>query len=204
VDGVSTHASAADVIHVWRHPQPLAAAGRCIGRTDVAVDPRKARRLARRIDRFARRHALVRVVATSPLARCASVGRALRRRGWTHVVDAPLLELDFGAWEGRPWSDIPRAEIDAWVADFAAYRPGGGESLRELLDRAAAWTGERVGVVVGHAGWINARRWLEEHAARVPRACEWPKSLGYGGGPIGLAAGAESTASNMRDTRGAA
>jgi alpha-ribazole phosphatase len=204
VDGVSTHAPTADVVHVWRHPRPIGAAGRCIGRTDLAVDPRKARRLASRIDRFARRNALVRVVATSPLARCASVGRALRRRGWTHVIDAALRELDFGAWEGRAWSDIPRAEIDAWVADFAAYRPGGGESLRELLDGAAAWTGEGIGVVVGHAGWINARRWLEEHAARMPTACEWPKSVAYGGGPVRVARSAGRAAARTRDARSVA
>jgi alpha-ribazole phosphatase len=203
VDGVSTHAPTADVVHVWRHPRPIGAAGRCIGRTDLAVDPRKVRRLARRIDRFARRNSLVRVVATSPLARCARVGRALRRRGWTHVINAPLLELDFGAWEGRAWSDIPRAEIDAWVADFAAYRPGGGESLGELLDRAAAWTGEGVGVVVGHAGWINARRWLEEHAARMPLACKWPKSVAYGVGPVRVARSAARAAVRTGDARSA-
>ena len=33
-------------LHIWRHPKPVGAAGLCLGRTDLPVDPRKARRLA--------------------------------------------------------------------------------------------------------------------------------------------------------------
>jgi alpha-ribazole phosphatase len=176
------------VVYAWRHPRPIGAEGRCIGRTDLPVDARKALRLARRIHRFSVTWGAVRVVATSPLRRCADVGRWLRRFGWTHVVDARLAETDFGTWDGLRWDAVPRAEIDAWVEDFSDYRPGDGESLRELLARAAAWRGEGVGAVVAHAGWISARRWLEEHAARMPLACEWPRSIGYGGGPVAVQA----------------
>ncbi len=78
--------------HAWRHPRPRGVAGRCIGRTDVAVDPRKARRLARRIHREALREvaqgqaapgltAQVQpapsVVCCSPLRRCRDVARHL-------------------------------------------------------------------------------------------------------------------------------
>lgn len=180
------------VVYAWRHPRPVGAEGRCIGRTDLAVDARKARRLARRIERFAAAHGSLRVVATSPLHRCADVGRWLRRAGWVHVIDPQLVEMDFGAWEGRAWAAIPRAEIDTWVADFVAYRPGGGESLRELLDRAAAWRGDGIGVVVAHAGWISARRWLAAHPDRLPTAGDWPKSVPYAGAPLRLARPAPS------------
>ena len=176
------------VLYAWRHPRPVGTDGRCIGRTDLAVDARKARRLARRIERFAAAHGLLRVVATSPLRRCADVGRLLRREGWVHLIDPQLLEMDFGAWEGRAWDAIPRAEIDAWVDDFVAYLPGGGESLGELLDRARLWRGDGIGAVVGHAGWISARRWLSDHPARSPTAGEWPRSAAYAAGPLLLAA----------------
>ena len=43
--------------------------------------------------------------------------------------DARLAELDFGHWEMQSWDGIPRAEVDAWAADVAHYRPGGGESV---------------------------------------------------------------------------
>jgi alpha-ribazole phosphatase len=175
-------------VYAWRHPRPIGAEGRCIGRTDLPVDGRKARRLARRIHRFSVANGMPRVVTTSPLRRCADVGRWLRRFGWIHVVEARLAEMDFGAWDGLRWDAVPRGEIDAWVAAFAAYRPGGGEALRELLERAGAWRGDGVGAVVAHAGWISARRWIGEQGARMPLACEWPKGIGYGGGPVRLTA----------------
>ena len=176
-----THATA------WRHPRPRGVAGRCIGRTDVAVDPRKARRLARRIHREALRDTAQaqptpRVVCCSPLRRCRDVARHLRRLGWRVVVDAALLEADFGHWDGRAWADIPRHEVDAWVADFADHAPGGGESLRQVLARAAAWVPPVPGAtVVAHAGWMLARQWWRLHgAAAIPSAGQWPSAPGYG------------------------
>ena len=101
------------VVWAWRHPRTRAAEGRCIGRSDVPVDRRKAKRLARRVDRAARAAGLPRVVVTSTLRRSAAVGRWLRRWGWIHRQDPALVELDFGRWEGRRWSDIARAQGEA-------------------------------------------------------------------------------------------
>jgi alpha-ribazole phosphatase len=161
---------------IWRHPKPVAAAGRCIGRTDLAVDPRRAKRLAHRIRSHARRHGLPREIVTSPLRRSAEVGRWLRRWGWGHRVDAGLIELDFGAWEGRPWRDIPFAEVSAWEADFADHAPGRGESLQQLRTRVAVWLAALVAagqprLAVGHAGWMNALALLD--AANLT-ATHWP------------------------------
>ena len=171
-------------VWVWRHPQPQGVAGRCVGRTDVAVDPRRTKRLARRIQAAARRAGLARVVYTSPLQRCADVGRWLRRWGWAHVVDATLLELDFGAWDGQAWAHIGQTEVDTWCAAFATHAPGGGEPLVHMLQRAAAWQGKSRAsavVVVGHAGWMLARRWVQTHGPDVlPTAADWPKPPGYG------------------------
>jgi len=176
-------------VQAWRHPRPRGVAGRCIGRTDVPVDGRKARRLARRIHREAQRAGdLPRVVCCSPLRRCRDVARHLRRLGWQVVVDAALLEADFGQWDGQAWADIPRAEIDAWVANFADHAPGGGESLRQVLVRAAAWTPPVPdATVVAHAGWMLARRWWREQGADViPCAAQWPAPPRYGSRWAGL------------------
>ena len=169
-------------IAVFRHPRPTGHEGRCIGRTDVPVDPRKARRLARRIRREAARQGWPRRVCTSPLQRARMVGRLLRRWGWQHQVHAALSEADFGRWDGQAWAHIPHAEVDAWVADFAGHAPGGGESLQALMQRVAAWQppGDRV-VVVGHAGWMLAARWLATHeAGECPQADQWPRPPAYG------------------------
>lgn len=169
-------------LHAFRHPRPNGATGRCIGaRTDLRVDLRRAKRLAHRIRRLARREGLPRVVATSPLQRCAAVGRWLKRWGWQHRIDTALLELDFGAWDGCAWADIPHPEVDAWCADFGSYAPGDGEPLHALLARAGAWQPGDAAIAVTHGGWLLARRWVAAHAdGRVPRADEWPAAPRYG------------------------
>ena len=168
------------VVWAWRHPRTRAAEGLCIGHCDAPVDRRKAKRLARRVDRAARAAGLPRVVVTSTLRRSAEVGRWLRRRGWVHRRDPALVEIDFGRWEGRRWSDIGREQVDAWCADFMDHAPGGGESLRALLDRAAAWQATESLVVIGHAGWMLARRWLQDGRPGPATAAEWPRAPGHG------------------------
>ncbi len=166
---------------VWRHPKPQGAQGRCIGRTDLRIDRRKAKRLAHRIRAEARQAGWPKAVVTSPLRRCAEVGRILRAWGWRHRVDAQLLELDFGAWDGQPWSALGVEALDAWVANFARYAPGDGESLLALLERARAWqpeAGERC--AVGHGGWMRARLWLAQHGDKLPSAAEWTGVPSYG------------------------
>jgi alpha-ribazole phosphatase len=172
------------LLTVWRHPRPAGVAGRCIGRTDVAVDPRKARRLAHRIRRQARRQGLKREVWTSPLRRCADVGRWLARWGWVHHVDVRLLEVDFGDWDGLAWADVDAGEISRWTDDFADHAPGGGESVRQLMARCRYFlsSGSGARCVVGHAGWINAARWIAAGRASPGAASEWPPVLGYGAG----------------------
>lgn len=164
---------------VWRHPRPEGAAGRCVGAgSDLPVHWRRAKRLARRIQARARRARLPHCIHTSPLARCRAVGRWLRRWGWQHRVDAALLELDFGRWEGKTWPAIGQAEVDAWCADFAQHAPGGGESLSQLLARARAWQpAQRPALLVSHGGWMLARAW----AGPPPQeAAAWPAAPRYG------------------------
>jgi alpha-ribazole phosphatase len=160
---------------IWRHPKPQGAAGRCIGgRTDLPVDPRKAKRLAHRIRAHARRHGLAREVVTSPLRRAADVGRWLQRWGFVWHTDAALAEMDFGAWDGQAWKDISRTEFDRWMADFGGFRFDGGESLQALLARVAAWQ-PPCALAVGHGGWISARLWQ----GSAPTAATWPKPPRY-------------------------
>ncbi|MEY2891316.1 MAG: hypothetical protein RJA98_1224 [Pseudomonadota bacterium] len=178
-------AGSSSTLWAWRHPRPRGVAGRCIGRTDVPVDRRRAKRLARRIQRTARQHGLPRVVCSSPLRRCADVARWLRRWGWVWQRDAALLELDFGRWDGLPWSAIARDEVDAWCADFARCAPGGGEALQAMLARAAAWqppasAAAGAVVVVGHAGWMLARQWAHSGHATPPQAEHWPQAPACG------------------------
>jgi len=75
---------------------------------------------------------------------------------------AGLMEINFGDWEGRPWNDIPRAEIDAWSADVLHYTPPNGESAQQMMLRVqsmlqdlAQFPQQNI-AIVAHGGSIRA------------------------------------------------
>ena len=166
----------------WRHPPARGAAGRCIGRTDLRVDPRKAKRLAHRIRAAARRHVLPREVWASSLQRAHAVGHWLQRWGWRLHVDARLCEMDFGRWDGKAWSEVPRAEIEAWQVDLLHHAAGAGESLLQLAARVHAFVGEGSSgprLLVSHGGWINALLHVPPGLHDMP-ASAWPAPPRHG------------------------
>jgi alpha-ribazole phosphatase len=134
------------MITLVRHPPAAIAPGICYGRLDLPpADPAAAPALAARL-RAARGS-----IWTSPARRCAVVAAALG----PHRVDPRLLELDFGAWEGRPWDEVPREALDRWAADPLAFAPPLGESGAALVARVTSFaTDIREGdhVVIAHGG----------------------------------------------------
>ena len=169
-----------------RHAQPLVAPGICYGALDLRADPVATADSARRLAA-----ALPGAIAIwhSPLQRCEQLTNALLalRPDLTFTLepDARLAEFDFGAWEGRAWSDLARADIDAWTAQFAQHRPGGGESLAGMLARVgAALHAARQHCAQGqdllwisHAGVARCVQWLLNHPpGQMPRADQWPAS----------------------------
>lgn len=160
-----------------RHPLPEVAPGLCYGSSDLpaaaaalaeghaALAPRLAPWLARGARLY-----------SSPLRRCSALAALLG----DFTPDARLVEMDFGAWELRPWSDIPREEVDAWAADLLDYRPGGGETVREAAARVQSFLDELQGdaVIVCHAGTM---RLMAAIAAGEPvlQAAQKPSQVGY-------------------------
>ena len=153
---------------------------RCIGRLALLAGRPRPQRPARRIQRHARRRQLPKIVVTSPLRRCRDVGRWLARWGWSHRVDAALAEADFGAWDGEAWSAVSKAEIDRWCADFASHRPGGGESVAELLERVRRWQPGDARVAVSHGGWMSGALWLAGRPTSPPTCAQWPAAPKHG------------------------
>lgn len=157
-----------------RHTRPLAADGLCYGRSEIALGPDFAAEAAAIAARLVRPERIV----TSPLGRCRRLAEHLGTAlGAPVAIDDDWREMDFGAWEGRPWSAVPRAELDAWVADFLDARPHGGESVRMLLDRTRRALAGCAGatVAVTHAGVIRAALFA---AGGDPAA--WQRPVGFG------------------------
>jgi len=175
------------VLYIWRHPKPIAANGFCIGQTDISVDKRKIKRLANKIQRFVRFHQLPKVIWVSPLQRSLKVGEILAPHGFQYHVAPELAEIDFGGWDGRPWAQIPKQQIDDWCDHFADSAPKGGESLQQLFERVENWLnemaaqnrGQKPVLAVGHAGWINAASMIAARQEAPKIAADWPQAVNY-------------------------
>ena len=101
-----------------RHTPVLVAPGTCYGRLDVPLRAESVVDIAAVVARLGG----VRpdTVRTSPSSRCRVLADAIAvARGGVVMEDARLRELDFGAWEGLAWDDVPRAALDLWAADLA-------------------------------------------------------------------------------------
>lgn len=142
-----------------RHTRPAVGVAICHGRADLALASSWRGDIAACLERIppATR------VLTSPSKRCRRLARAIGVRDAAPVqIDDRLQELDFGSWEGRPWSAIPREGVDRWAADLLNFAPGDGESLRTLWARLWRWREEVLAgttgdvVVVSHHGPIRA------------------------------------------------
>ena len=163
-----------------RHAEPLIAPGVCYGQLDVPADPSATLQAALG---FASRMPGSAIVRYSPLQRCEQLAQALQAPEANLAADTRLQEMHFGAWEGRTWSDIGKAAVDAWTQDFFMHAPGNGESLCAMLQRVKAallqsWQydsqlGQRDVVWVTHAGVARCVQWLLRYGHAQPTAQDW-------------------------------
>jgi len=92
-------------------------------------------------------------IYSSDLKRCLETAELIARTAGLDVQATPeLREARFGPWEGRTAGEVRSAfadEYQAWCDDAFNFRPPGGESQRELLERVVAFLRE---VARRHAG----------------------------------------------------
>ena len=151
-------------IYLIRHTRPAVPEGLCYGRQDVALDEADLQaRLPLIVDHLPRGMAF----HSSPASRCARLADLLvaGTGGSLAALDARLHELDFGDWEGRLWSELPREETERWTSDIVRYAPPNGENFmamwarvdafyQAVLAAAHAQGDSRLGIV-GHAGSLK-------------------------------------------------
>ena len=106
-------------------------------------------------------------IVTSPLRRCAEFARELaERHGLPLETEARLMEIGFGAWEGRTAAELMAESPDILArfwADPLHHTPPGAEPLSDFQARVVeAWGdllarfADRHLLVVGHAGMMRA------------------------------------------------
>lgn len=168
-------------MRLWllRHARPLVEEGVCYGALDLAADAAETMAAARQ----AAQVLLPGVqVLSSPLRRCTQLAQALAalRPDLAPREDARLAEMDFGAWEGRRWDSIARAELEAWTRDFQSYRAGGqGESVAQFMARVGRAFEEcraagRDQAWIAHGGVFKALLLLRGGLAPTA-AADWPR-----------------------------
>ena len=141
-----------------RHTTPDIARGTCYGQTDV---PLKASLFGPEAGAVIGKLGAKNFQRTysSPLTRCVDLANKLSSN--PPLTDDRLLEINFGAWEGRLWGDIPRSETQPWMDDFVEAAPPGGESFRAMYARVEdflqqlAGSPDRSVLTVTHAGVIR-------------------------------------------------
>ncbi|MCX5789823.1 MAG: histidine phosphatase family protein [Elusimicrobia bacterium] len=173
-----------------RHARPQIELSRCYGKLDVEPVAGSAEASAGALAAALPPGLATRVSSRSRAQRLAQALADLRP-DLRPETDPRLDEMDFGAWEGVPWAEIPREELGRWTADFNGYRCGGGESVGRLVARVADALDEMrplgEAVWLTHAGVIKAVQHLAKHGrAPVEGAAAWPAGAPDFGGWLEL------------------
>jgi alpha-ribazole phosphatase len=151
--------------HIFiRHPPLPQMRGLCYGRLDIALAPQVFADAVAELQAIPDSERLWRLpILSSPAQRCSGLAQACARIGaggtrHTPRVDSRLLEMNFGMWEGTPWSDLPRAHLDRWAEDVAGFRPPDGECFNDLIHRVGIALAElsEPHLIVTHAGVVRA------------------------------------------------
>lgn len=135
--------------------------GRCYGRSDVGLSRDGAAAIAATAERLAAPWPAW-VVHSDMLRTRRLAEHIVRLANCPLLVDRGWQERDFGCWEGLTWNAIYRATgnaMDGMIDAPESFRPGGGETTRELAVRSvAAWLRLPAGngIVVSHGGPIAA------------------------------------------------
>jgi alpha-ribazole phosphatase len=146
-------------IYLIRHTTPAVAKGICYGQTDLDVTESflEEAELIKQVLPYP-----IAQVYSSPLQRCSRLAQLLFPGG--HLALMPeLMELHCGSWEMQPWDDLPKDEIDPWMADFVNIRVPRGESYLDLHARVsrcftaiAAAEAEGPKAIVAHGGVLRS------------------------------------------------
>jgi broad specificity phosphatase PhoE len=102
----------------------------------------------------------VTAILTSPLLRARQTAEPMGAAcGVPVVVDERLIEIDWGAWEGRSTGALKQSDVDRWKADKGAAPEG--ETLESLTRRVESFCAEHLDgdglvVAVSHVSPIKA------------------------------------------------
>jgi len=143
-------------IYLIRHTTPKVEKGICYGQTDLDVADTffsEAERIKNIIPFYFDR------IYSSPLKRCYKLGKFLQNEN--HIILQKLLEINFGDWEMKSYSELTNGEFMDWCTDFINKTPPNGESYKQMYERVKkGWENilnlnESKIAIVAHSGVIR-------------------------------------------------
>lgn len=121
------------------------------------------------------------VLYSSPLTRCMQLAQKISHEV---IPDPRLMELNFGNWEGKFWTDIDQTpEAQAWFADYVNTPTPNGESHAQMIQRCKAFLEEIKATnhenicLITHGGPIRAMKSIIEN---TPPRDAFDIKIGYG------------------------
>ncbi|MFJ9826768.1 histidine phosphatase family protein [Streptomyces sp. NPDC101160] len=114
-------------------------------------------------------------VTGSPSGRCRATAEALGIRTEAYEAEPALAGCAMGRWRGRRLDELTAQEpesVAAWLSDPAAA-PHGGESLRQVRARVAAWMDALEPGTVWAVAEPDVIRAAVAHALGAPEAAFW-------------------------------
>lgn len=147
----------------------------------------------------ARRSAEMKPVAlySSDLQRCANVGKLISEATGVHLVeDKRLRERDVGTWSGLTRDQVIKEhpeDLKAWMAGDEDVRPGGGESVGDVIARVESFTKS---VTESHSEGTVI---VVSHAALIRHAVHWVFGPDFPRRRIGVPSQASLTVIRLRD-----
>lgn len=126
-------------VYLIRHTSVDVAPGVCYGQTDVPLRPTfeaEAAVCKQQLQSLAPFDA----VFTSPLTRCVRLATFC---GYPDAIrDRRILEINFGAWEMKPFDEIHDPRLKEWFADYLHEAATDGESFAMQYERVSHFLDE--------------------------------------------------------------
>jgi len=164
-------------LYIVRHTQVAVPKGTCYGITDIGLADSfllESEIICERLKGISFNYFF-----SSPLSRCRKLSNVLKENLELSEIniDKRLVEMNFGDWETKIWSDIEKTKYaKKWFADFVNIPCPNGESYVQLIDRVKSFLKdinklESNGniLIVTHGGIVKAinviiKKWNPQNA----------------------------------------
>lgn len=121
------------------------------------------------------------LIISSPSERCQLL---VKHFHFSYQIDERIKEMNFGDWEMKKWTEIPKEEINPWYEDFINVKATNGENLLEMQTRVSEFWNELLSkkdinkiLIVTHAGVI---RLILQSVLKLPLENMFNLQIDYG------------------------